>query len=130
MIKIDPVLEESLPKAHGNRQESDITQKGILSSQSLRHENHLFANTRGISALNRDQRFIPAFQDTRSGLSVISCFADGCPAPVHILDGLPDDWVGSRDANGSVLKAHAEIISGFLRDGRFYTRKEASQTPR
>ncbi|MBL3529125.1 MAG: hypothetical protein JMN27_16095 [gamma proteobacterium endosymbiont of Lamellibrachia anaximandri] len=102
----------------------------MLSSHSLRYENHLFAKTRGISARNRDQGFLPAFRDTRSGLCVVSCFADGCPAPVHILDGLPDDWVGSRDANGHVLKAHAEIISGFLRNGRFYTREEACQTTR
>ncbi len=71
--------------------------------------------------------FIPAFLDTRSGQCVISCYADGRPAPIHVLDGLPKQWITALDKNGHVTAVRKGVIAGFLRVGRFYTRDEVAQ---
>ena len=105
--------------------DSKIRRKGILSGQLLKEENQRFANSPGISINNRDYGFLPAFQDSRSGCCMISRFADGCPAPIHILDGLPEEWIEARESSG--IRACPQIISGFLRNARFYTREEVSQ---
>jgi len=99
---------------------------GILSAQLLNNQNCLFGGSGGVSRNNRGAGFVPGYLDLHSGLSVVSCFADGRPAPVHVLDGLPDDWVAHRDACGRVTKARAGVVAGFLRNGRFYTREEAA----
>jgi hypothetical protein len=56
-----------------------------------------------------------------------SCFADGRPAPFHILDGLPEDVVIERSARGRVRSVKSSIISGFERGGFFYTRRAAAR---
>ncbi len=100
---------------------------GILSSQLLKNQNSLFESTHGVSRNNRGAGFIPGYFDRHSGLSVISRFADGRPAPVHVLDGLPDEWIAERDSYGRVAKARAGVVAGFLRNGQFYTREEAAR---
>lgn len=62
----------------------------------LRVENQVFQNTGGVSAENRDFDFEPAFLDTATGQTYRSCFANGRKAPVHVLDGLPDEIVVAR----------------------------------
>lgn len=99
--------------------------RGVLTEISLRHENALYANTRGISQRNRSNGFRPGYLNRVSGETVLSRFADGSLAPIHVLDGLPHAWIVDRDADGRAIKASAEVISGFLRDGVFYTREEA-----
>jgi len=100
---------------------------GILSSQLLKNQNNLFESTRGVSHNNRSAGFVPGYLDRHSGRSVISRFADGRPAPVHVLDGMPQEWVAERDAYGHVTKARAGVVAGFLRNGQFYTREEAAK---
>lgn len=46
---------------------------------------------------------------------------------MHLLDGLPDDVVVDRAASGRVLAAKATLISGFERNGFFYTRSAAAR---
>ncbi|MBK1722703.1 hypothetical protein [Thiocystis violacea] len=99
--------------------------RGVLTEMSLRDENVLFANTRGISENNRSFGFQPGYLNSRSGEQVLSRFSDGRPAPVHLLDGLPDTWVRARDEKGKITAVEPEVISGFIRDGLFYTREEA-----
>lgn len=92
----------------------------------LVEENRHFAGTGGVSENNGQARFVPAFQDARTGQVEISRFRDGRPAPFHLIDGLPEDWVTERDLAGRVVKIKSSIISGFVRFGRFFTRQEAS----
>lgn len=101
--------------------------RGVLSEQLLRRQNRLFANTAGVSKHNGKMGFTPAFLDTRSGVSVISRFADGSPAPVHVLDGLPERWITAFDENGHVTAVRAGVIAGFIHSGHFYTREEAAR---
>jgi hypothetical protein len=70
--------------------------------------------------------FQPAFADTRTGQVYPSRFEDGRLAPMHFMDGLPEHLITSRDASGRVLGKVPEVVDGFLRQGRFYTRGEAT----
>ena len=76
-------------------------------------ENQQYINTGGISENNRNQGFVPAFLDVYSGAIYRSCFANGLPAPIHILSVLPKTIQHSA-------------ISGFLLKDVFYTREQAA----
>jgi hypothetical protein len=99
--------------------------RGALTEASLRNENVLYARTRGVSQNNGSFGFRPGYRDGASGETVLSRFANGTPAPVHLLDGLPESWILHRDHDGHVSAIRQGIVSGFIRDGRFYTRDEA-----
>jgi len=107
--------------------EKEMKLRGILSEQLLRDQNQEFADTAGVSEGNRNNAFVPAFQNMRNGDCVISRFANGSEAPVHVLDGLPKHWVISRDDNGHVTAVDETVVAGFLHNGRFYTREEAAE---
>jgi hypothetical protein len=92
----------------------------------IRRQNRDFAGTGGVSAGNRDGRFQPAYRHSLTGKTVLSCFADGRPAPVHLLEGLPAAWVVGRDDQGAVIRVDGCVVAGFMRDGEFYTREAAA----
>lgn len=98
-----------------------------LNSTVLKRHNEEFSGTGGRSQENRPWGFRPAFMDVATHLVYGSCFVDGTAAPVHLLDGLPDEVVARRDAGGHVISAKASIVAGFVRDGRFYSREEAAR---
>ena len=104
-----------------------VSQQGPLSLFELRLENQTYEDTGGISQNNRDSGFKPAYRNIRTGQTVISCFANGEPAPVHVLDGIPDEWVVARDPGGGVSRVLATVVSGFIHNGRFYTREAAAR---
>ena len=76
---------------------------------------------------NHGLGFSPAYLDYRTFTIYPSRFADGRLAPLHLLDGLPDEVVVYRAPSGRVLAARATLISGFLRSGFFYTRRAAER---
>jgi hypothetical protein len=98
---------------------------GILTQRALRDENRLYEETRGVSRHNAHLGFVPAYRNDATGEQVVSRYANGSPAPIHLLDGLPDAWIAERDAEGHVVRTCPGLVSGFIRDGRFYTREEA-----
>lgn len=69
--------------------------------------------------------FHPAFRDERSGVVYLSRREDGSPAPVHLMEGLPDALVSTRDSEGRAIALRVEVTAGYVRDGRFLTRDEA-----
>lgn len=97
-----------------------------MMQRRLELENKTFRGTGGVSAENADCGFRPAFRDGETGRVYPSCFADGRPAPFHLLDGLPGEVVLGRDMCGRVVSVKAAIVSGFMRQERFYTREEAA----
>ncbi|HAO31872.1 MAG TPA: hypothetical protein PLP22_06480 [Candidatus Competibacter sp.] len=101
-----------------------------LTPARLRKENLTFAGTGGVSQGNRSSGFLPAFYDTESGSVQVARFSNGSPAPMHLLDGLPDEWVKRQHASGRVVSVKDSVIAGFLRRGRFYTREQAAQAVR
>jgi hypothetical protein len=97
-----------------------------LCAAALAEENRRYAGSGGLSQNNSEAGFEPAYRDRRSGRVVRSCFADGRPAPIHVLEGLPAEWVSARDADHRVVALDDNIVAGFIRQGRFYTREEAA----
>ena len=98
-----------------------------LTSKCLRKENLAYGGTGGVSAGNRTSGFIPAFRDTATGRVEPSRLADGRLAPMHLLVGLPAEWVVVRGEDNTVLAIKATVIAGFVRAGVFYTRAQAAQ---
>lgn len=98
----------------------------LYSIETLAQENRQYSASGGVSTVNRSHRFIPAFCDTATGQAYRSRFADGRPATIHLLDGLPDSLVMERTSTGVVTAAKDTVTAGFLRKGRFYTREQAA----
>ena len=104
---------------------SDIhEQRGPLTARTLRDDNRIFNNTGGVSAGNRTLGFRPAFKNTTSGKVYLSRFADGRPAPIHVLEGLPKGLMQAGDAAGKVIDNF--VIAGFVLKNTFYTREEVA----
>lgn len=101
--------------------------KRLVNQERLENENALYAGTGGVSAGNGRLGFRPAFLDCATMQVYPSCYVDGRPAPFHLLDGLPEDVVIDRAANGRVKRIKSSIISGFERGGFFYTRRAAAR---
>ena len=97
----------------------------IMTSSTLKTQNWLFAGTSGVSQRNRGLGFVPGFLDQETGSVYVSCNADGSPAPIHRMDGLPDEVVVARTPGGRVTAVKGSLIAGFIRNGHFYTREQA-----
>jgi hypothetical protein len=98
-----------------------------LSETVLRRENVEFHGTGGRSQENASLGFRPAFMDSETSTIYPSRFADGRPAPMHLLDGLPPEVVVTRTARGRVATVKTTIVSGFTLAGVFYTREAAAR---
>ncbi|MCB1929363.1 MAG: hypothetical protein KDH17_15195 [Rhodocyclaceae bacterium] len=100
-------------------------QSGLCTAR-LQAENRRFAGSGGRSEENRGAGFRPAFRDHASGVVWLSRFHDGRPAPCHLLDGLPDEAVSQRAADGRPRALKSSVESGFVRNGVFFTRDQAA----
>lgn len=98
-----------------------------LNEQRLQVENTVFAGTGGVSQRNRSSGFHPAFLDNETGVAVFSRWGDGSLAPMHVLEGLPKEWVVKTDTRGTVVAIKRSVVAGFIRQGQFYTRSQAAQ---
>jgi len=99
----------------------------VLNDAGLARQNELFSGTGGRSQENRSSGFRPAFMDVDTCAVYDSCFANGMRAPIHLLDGLPDEIVVARDESGRVHAVKPCVVAGFVREGRFFTREEAGR---
>lgn len=73
--------------------------------------------------------FRPAFFDYATCTLHASRHADGQPANIHTLDGLPDEVVVIRSCDG-VIAVKASLMAGFERNGYFFTRAAACRAAR
>lgn len=101
--------------------------KRLVNAEMLRRENVVHTGTGGRSEGNAGLGFKPAFLDFATQIIYPSRFADGRLAPFHLLDGLPEEVVIDRLPCGRVIAAKATLISGFVRNGFFYTRTAAAR---
>ena len=74
-----------------------------------------------VRAATLPRGFEPAFLDTGTLAIYRSRHADGRPAATHLLEGLPDEAVWSRGADGRVIVAKPSLVAGYVRRGFFYT---------
>ena len=101
--------------------------KREFTEHELRRQNRHYRGTGGVSQENHGYGFRPAFLDTETGVIYHSCYADGRPAPCHLLEGLPETLVLARAPHGRIIAIKASVIAGFARCGCFYTREEAAR---
>lgn len=97
-----------------------------MTRNRMRRENLAFAGTGGVSPVSRQAAFEPAFRDDATGRVELSRYANGAVAPLHLMDGLPADWVIERDPDGRACALKDSIVAGFVRNGEFYTREQAA----
>lgn len=97
-----------------------------MTQERLELETEIYEDSGATSTHCRPYGFRPAFYDTQSRLIHMSRFSDGRLAPIHLLDGLPEQVVVARDSDGRIEAVKESIISGFEMYGRFYTRDEVS----
>ncbi len=100
----------------------------LMTRDKLNVENQRYRHSWGVSQNNGCAGFAPAFHDRDTGRTELSRFASGSPAPFHLIDGLPDEWVLERGPDGNKRGVKGSVIAGFVRDGQFYTREEAART--
>ena len=105
----------------------EVKVKRLMNEEVLRQENAAHHGTGGRSEENCSLGFRPAFYDFATQRIYPSRFADGRLAPCHLLDGLPEEVVTDRTACGRVTSVKATVISGFVRNGYFYTRTAAAR---
>jgi hypothetical protein len=89
-------------------------------------ERRKYQGTGGLSENNGSLGFWPAFMEQSTHCIHLSRTADGQPAPYHCLAGLPESLILARDEQGRVTAVCSDLVSGFVRDGKFYTRAEAA----
>lgn len=119
-------MSTSMPSRCRDREPLLATLAPGLSARTLRRQNRRFRGTGGVSAENWTLGFAPAFLDTATDQVYRACFADGRPAPMHLLEGLPQAVVAVRDASGRALALKPTVVAGFVRADRFYTREQAA----
>lgn len=73
--------------------------------------------------------FLPAFLDLDTDEIHLSVDEHGNVADRHLLDNLPNHWVSERDKAGRITALKDQIIAGFMRQERFYTRAQLARLP-
>ncbi len=102
----------------------------MMTTQDLQDQNQCLKDTGGTSKENGVLGFLPAFCDTQTGTVYLSRFSDGRLAPMHLLDGLPEELVMQPTPSGKVTAVKASVTAGFVYGGRFLTREQAAQAVR
>ncbi len=115
-----------MPTKNSDTVENITPTRGALTLEGLQEENDFYRGKGGISEENRAYGFKPAFYDMETGTAYASQFSNGHEAPMHVLDGLPDEVVLNRHTDGKVAAVRPGIISGFVQRGHFYTREQAA----
>jgi hypothetical protein len=101
--------------------------KRLMTLEYLAEENEAYAGSGGRSQENREYGFRPAFCDLQTATVYPCRFADGRPAPFHLIDGLPEEVVVVRSDDGRVVSVKSSVVAGFVLEGEFYTREAAVQ---
>ncbi len=97
-----------------------------MNNHTLKLENLTFRGTKGVSENNKGDGFKPAFLNQKTGQVELARYSNGSPAPVHLIEGLPEEWAATRGKNGIAVSLLSEIVAGFVREGVFYSREEAA----
>lgn len=98
-----------------------------LSELELARQTRALRGSGATSQDNAGQGFLPAFRDTSSGKVYPSCYANGQPACVHVLEGLPPELATTHDEQGRITAVKPSVEAGFVLAGRFYSREEAAR---
>ncbi len=104
-----------------------ISQQGeTLDPMKHKRDNRKSHGNHGVSDECRMHGFKPAFMDRETGAIYLSRYTDGRLAPLHLLEGLPEEIVTKRQPDGTVASVKKSLQSGFVKSGKFYTREQAA----
>ena len=101
--------------------------KQMLTSDDVIEESLAYRGTGGVSAENSAYGFRPAFLDRDTGRIHLCRAAAGNAATAHGFDGLPEECVRAKDAQGRPYAVKGALVVGFERQGYFFTREQAAQ---
>ena len=123
-MKLDSAIKANVRPAADDRPQD-------FQSETLVDEDRPLAPTGGRSKDNRQYGFVPAFLDTRTNKVYRSRFADGRPAPIHLVEGLPPSLLarptGHVPMPGEPARLKPTVTAGFVQCGLFYTREQAAK---
>ncbi len=107
----------------------EYTMSRMKSISDIEAERAQYINTGGTSqdSGNKQMEFIPAFFDTQSNTIHLSRTCDGNIAAMHLLTGLAESIIDSRDSHGKITGIKKSVIVGFEKNGQFYTREQAAK---
>ena len=88
--------------------------------------NHTGTKTRSVQIPGGMLGFAPAYLNSETGEMMLSTFANGSPAPIHLLEGLPANWVTAQTEAGNPGGLKETVVSGYIRDDKFFTREHAA----
>lgn len=98
-----------------------------LDVNRLAAENRRHRTRGGVSEMVQSKGLLPAFRDSDTGRVEISRFRNGRPAPIHVIEGLPEEWAIEHDSRGGISALKGAIVSGFVFGSTFYTRDQAAR---
>ncbi len=93
-----------------------------LTPNDLRIQNEEYLGTDGRSEENRHVDFVPVFMDRDTNIVYSSKFESGRTAPFYCIDGLPENAF----TDDEIPSLKPNVIAGFMREGKFFTRDEAT----
>jgi hypothetical protein len=96
----------------------------MLTVAELKEQRGTYQTVSGKSLSDLCIGFMPAFRDVTTGETHLALRPDGSLSPVHLIDGLPSNWVSKWDSNGRAMGLKSTIVAGFFRGERFYSLRD------
>jgi len=93
----------------------------LISSTALEKQESTYRKISGMNMSDLCVGFIPAFRDIETQETHLSMTQEGCISPIHLIEGLPLDWVTEWDVAGHAKTLKRSVIAGFFRGDEFYT---------
>lgn len=96
----------------------------LISTIALEKQQKTYQKISGTNISDLCVGFIPAFRDLSTNETHLSITPEGRVSPIHLIDGLPLDWVTEWDLEGYPKSLKSGIIAGFFRGENFFTLEE------
>lgn len=93
----------------------------FISSVALEKQETTYQKISGFNLSSLCVGLVPAFRDLSTNETHLSMNADGIISPIHLVEGLPIDWVTEWDTSGFPVSLRPGIIAGFFRGEKFFT---------
>lgn len=93
----------------------------FISSVALEKQQATYQKLSGMNISDLCVGLIPAFRDLSTDETHLSLSSDGQVSPIHLVEGLPLEWVREWDMKGYPKSLKPGIVAGFFRGEKFYT---------
>ena len=93
----------------------------LISSTALEKQESTYRKISGMNMSDLCVGFIPAFRDMDTHETHLSVTQEGNISPIHLIEGLPLEWVTEWDIAGHAKTLKRSVIAGFFRGDQFFT---------